>query len=152
MSDIPRRAVVRSARLATLPLGIAGRATLGIGKRLGGKPAELVATGLQARTAAQIFKVLGAVKGGAREVGQALSVFEAALPEEVAAPYRAALTKLQEAAPPLPAAVVHQVLAAELGGDWRSHFREFTDLPAAAASIGQVHRATWTDGREVAVK
>ncbi|MDT7548333.1 MAG: hypothetical protein QOE84_727 [Actinomycetota bacterium] len=152
MSDIPRRAVTRSAKLATLPLGVAGRATLGLGKRIGGRPAEIVAAELQARTAEQLFQVLGQLKGGAMKLGQALSVFEAALPEEVAAPYRAALTKLQEAAPPLPAAAVHKVLAAELGPEWRSQFQVFSDIPAAAASIGQVHRATWSDGREVAVK
>ncbi len=152
VSDIPRRAVTRSAKLATLPLGIAGRATLGLGKRLGGKPAELVAAELQARTAEQLFQVLGQLKGGAMKAGQALSVFEAALPEEVAAPYRAALTRLQEAAPPLPVATVHKVLAAELGADWRDRFTSFDDTPAAAASIGQVHRAVWADGRDVAVK
>ncbi len=152
MSDIPRRAVTRSAKLAGLPLGVAGRATVGLGKRLGGKPAEAVAAELQARTAEQLFQVLGQLKGGAMKFGQALSVFEAALPEDVAAPYRAALTKLQEAAPPLPAASVHKVLATELGQDWRSLFASFEDVPAAAASIGQVHRAVWADGRDVAVK
>ena len=84
--------------------------------------------------------------------GQALSVFEAALPEEIAKPYRETLTKLQESAPPLPARVVHSVLAKELGEDWRDHFAEFNDKPAASASIGQVHRAKWKDGRDVAVK
>jgi predicted unusual protein kinase regulating ubiquinone biosynthesis (AarF/ABC1/UbiB family) len=44
------------------------------------------------------------------------------------------------------------VLAQQLGGRWRERFREFDDVPAAAASIGQVHRATWRDGRDVAVK
>nr|MDT0664933.1 AarF/UbiB family protein [Micromonospora sp. DSM 115978] len=134
MSDIPKRAVVRSAKLAALPLGMAGRATLGVGKRIGGRPAEVVATELQQRTAAQIFKVLGELKGGAMKLGQAMSVFEAALPDDVAGPYRAALTKLQEAAPALPAATVHKVLAAELGADWRTLFRSFDDTPAAAAS------------------
>jgi predicted unusual protein kinase regulating ubiquinone biosynthesis (AarF/ABC1/UbiB family) len=152
VTDIPRRAVVRTAKLASLPLGVAGRATLGLGKRLGGRPAEVITTELQQRTAEQIFRVLGELKGGAMKFGQALSVFEAALPEEIAAPYRAALTKLQEAAPPLPAGRVHAVLADEFGLDWRERFREFDDQPAAAASIGQVHRAIWRDGRDVAVK
>lgn len=152
VSDIPRRTVARTAKLASLPLGMAGRATMGVGKRIGGKPAEMVATELQQRTAEQVFQVLGQLKGGAMKFGQALSVFEAALPEEVAAPYRAALTKLQEAAPPMPATAVHRVLATELGPGWRALFREFNDRPAAAASIGQVHRAVWTDGTPVAVK
>jgi predicted unusual protein kinase regulating ubiquinone biosynthesis (AarF/ABC1/UbiB family) len=152
VSDIPRRAVTRSAKLAGLPLGVAGRATIGLGKRIGGRPAEVVAAELQARTAEQLFQVLGQLKGGAMKMGQALSVFEAALPEDVAAPYRAALTKLQEAAPPLPATTVHAVLAKELGADWRDRFQAFDDVPAAAASIGQVHHAVWVDGREVAVK
>ena len=152
VSDIPRRAVTRSAKLASLPLGVAGRATLGLGKRIGGKPAEMVALELQQRTAEQLFQVLGQLKGGAMKFGQALSVFEAALPEEIAAPYRAALTKLQESAPPLPASTVHAVLVKELGSDWRSLFRSFDDQPAAAASIGQVHRAIWSNGRPVAVK
>ncbi|UED84305.1 ABC1 kinase family protein [Streptomyces profundus] len=152
MSDLPRKAVTRTAKLATLPLSFAGRATWGLGKRIGGRSAERVAQELRQRTAEQLFSVLGELKGGAMKVGQALSVFESALPESLAGPYRTALTKLQEAAPPMPAASVHKTLAERLGPDWRELFLEFDERPAAAASIGQVHRAVWGDGREVAVK
>ncbi|PSJ25581.1 ABC transporter ATP-binding protein [Streptosporangium nondiastaticum] len=152
MSDLPRKAVTRTAKLAALPLGFAGRTALGLGKRIGGRPAELIATELQQRTAEQLFATLGQLKGGAMKLGQALSVFESALPEQIAGPYRAALTKLQEAAPPMPVKTVHAALAERLGEDWRDLFEEFDDRPAAAASIGQVHRAVWHDGRKVAVK
>ncbi|MEP7023412.1 MAG: AarF/UbiB family protein [Actinomycetota bacterium] len=152
MNDLPRRAVTRTAKLASLPVGLAGRTALGLGKRLGGRPAELVAQEIQQRTAEQIFRVLGELKGGAMKMGQALSIFEAALPPEIAGPYRSTLAKLQESAPPLPARTVHKVLTEDLGDDWRARFAEFDDQPAAAASIGQVHRAVWHDGRQVAVK
>ena len=133
-------------------MGLAGRTALGLGKRIGGRSAEIVAAEIQQRTADQIFRVLGELKGGAMKFGQALSIFEAALPPEIAGPYRATLTRLQEAAPPMPASAVHRVLAEDLGPGWRSFFREFDDRPAAAASIGQVHRGVWQDGRAVAVK
>ncbi|MCX6413979.1 MAG: AarF/ABC1/UbiB kinase family protein, partial [Actinobacteria bacterium] len=152
MVDLPRNALTRGVKMAALPVSYAGRTALGFGKRVGGKPAEAVTAELQQRTAEQMFKVLGELKGGAMKVGQALSIFEAALPEEFAAPYRATLTRLQDAAPPLPAETIHRILADELGDDWRDRFAEFSDVPAAAASIGQVHKATWHDGRVVAVK
>ncbi|MDQ6849359.1 MAG: AarF/ABC1/UbiB kinase family protein [Actinomycetota bacterium] len=152
VADIPQRRGARAARLASLPLGVAGRATMGLGKRMTGRSSDEVAAELQARTAQQLFTVLGELKGGAMKLGQALSVFEAALPEETAAPYREALTRLQEAAPPMPVATVHRVLDEQFGRTWRSRFQSFNDRPAAAASIGQVHRAVWADGREVAVK
>ncbi len=152
MTDLPRKAVVRSAKLASVPLGFAGRTAIGLGKRLGGRPAELVAAELQQRTAEQMFQVLGELKGGAMKFGQALSIFEAAFPEELAVPYRATLTKLQDSAPPMPTTSVHRVLRAELGTRWRSRFQSFQDAPVASASIGQVHRGVWADGRDVAVK
>lgn len=153
MTDIPKGSIARTARLVGLPLGHAGRVALGVGKRVGGRPAEAVAAELQARTAEQLFAVLGQLKGGAMKFGQALSVMEAAMPEELAGPYRATLTKLQEAGPPMGADRVHEILARELGPRWAStKLVEFDDTPAASASIGQVHRATWRDGRDVAVK
>src|ERR1700691_2793041 len=135
MSEVPGNSVNRSVKLARLPLGLAGRTALGIGKRIGGRSAEIVAQEIQQRTADQIFRVLGELKGGAMKLGQALSIFEAALPPELAEPYRATLTRLQESAPPLPASTVHKVLAADLGDGWRDMFAEFSDSPAAAASI-----------------
>jgi len=143
---------MRTVRLAALPLGLAGRTAWGLGKRVGGKSAELVAAEVQARTADQLFKVLGELKGGAMKFGQAMSIFEAAMPEDLAGPYRATLTRLQDAAPPMPTPIVHAVLVAELGPRWKQKFLSFDDRPAAAASIGQVHRGVWKDGRDVAVK
>jgi predicted unusual protein kinase regulating ubiquinone biosynthesis (AarF/ABC1/UbiB family) len=152
MTDLPRKAAARTARLASLPLGFAGRATVGLGRRIGGAPAEAVISDMQQRTAEQMFRVLGELKGGAMKFGQAMSIFESALPEDIAAPYRATLTQLQDAAPPMSPSTVHEVLARELGRDWRHRFTSFEDEPAASASIGQVHHAVWHDGREVAVK
>ncbi len=152
MPDLPRRAIVRTAKLSTVPISFAARTALGFGKRIGGRPAEIVAAEMQARTAQQLFQVLGELKGGAMKFGQALSIFEAAFPEELAVPYRAMLTKLQDSAPPMPIASVHAVLEADLGAKWRDRFESFDDRPVASASIGQVHRAVWRDGRDVAVK
>jgi predicted unusual protein kinase regulating ubiquinone biosynthesis (AarF/ABC1/UbiB family) len=150
VSEIPRSGVQRTAKLASLPLGVAGRAAAGWGRRLVGGHDE--AAKISARNAEQLFAVLGELKGGAMKFGQALSIFEAAIPDEMAEPYREALTKLQSAAPPMPARDTHRVLAEQFGRTWFERFAEFDDVPAAAASIGQVHRAVWHDGREVAVK
>jgi len=152
MTELPRKAAVRTARLAALPLGYAGRQALGFGKRLGGKPAEAVLTEVQQRTAEQLFRTLGELKGGAMKFGQALSVLEAALPEELVAPYRQHLTALQDSAPAMPASMAYEEIEDALGPDWRDQLVEMDETAAAAASIGQVHRGRWHDGREVAVK
>lgn len=152
VTDIPRRTASRTAKLASLPLGAAGRAAAGWGRRLAGGNSEEISAQLMVKSAEQLFAVLGELKGGAMKFGQALSVFEAAVPEEYAAPFRESLVKLQSAAPPMPPRDVDRMLSEQFGRNWRGRFTEFDDNPAAAASIGQVHRATWRDGREVAVK
>jgi predicted unusual protein kinase regulating ubiquinone biosynthesis (AarF/ABC1/UbiB family) len=152
VTDIPRRTAARTAKLASLPLGVAGRTAAGWGRRLAGGNSEEISAQLVAKSAEQLFAVLGELKGGAMKFGQALSVFEAAVPDELAGPFRESLTKLQHAAPPMPTRDVHRMLAEQFGRGWRDRFREFDDVPAASASIGQVHRAVWRDGREVAVK
>jgi predicted unusual protein kinase regulating ubiquinone biosynthesis (AarF/ABC1/UbiB family) len=95
MAELPRKSVARTAKLAALPLGYAGRTALGLGKRLGGASAETVLTDIQQRTAEQLFRTLGELKGGAMKAGQAMSIFEAALPEE--------LTRALSRKPPAPA-------------------------------------------------
>ncbi len=152
VTDIKRGGAARNAKLASLPVGIAGRAALGFGKRLTGKSRDEVNAEMMEKAANQLFTVLGELKGGAMKVGQALSVMEAAVPEQFGEPYREALTKLQKDAPPLPAAKVHRVLDSQLGTKWRDRFVSFDDTPIASASIGQVHKGVWSDGREVAIK
>src|SRR5690242_1856803 len=152
MTELPRKAVARTARLAALPLGYAGRNALGLGKRLGGKPAEAVMSEIQQRTAEQLFRTLGELKGGAMKFGQAMSVLEAALPDELAAPYRAELTRVQDSAHPMPTQTVRDQIELDLGPGWQDDLVWLDGGPTAAASIGQVHKGRWKDDRDVAVK
>ena len=77
-----------------------------------------------------------------------MTIFEAALPEEIAAPYRATLTKLQEAAPPMPAATVHAVLAETSGGSGGDGSQSFDDTPGRGGLASA--RCTARSGRTAA--
>lgn len=143
----------RGARLLSVPLGYAGRGVVGFTKKATGRDAHEVDDAIREETARQVFGVLGELKGGAMKMGQALSMLQAALPDDVAEPYREQLRRLQAAAPPMPASRVHAVMTEELGRDWRRLFTQFSIRPAAAASIGQVHKAVWAQtGEPCAVK
>jgi predicted unusual protein kinase regulating ubiquinone biosynthesis (AarF/ABC1/UbiB family) len=152
---LPTGALRRGGRVAVLPLRHAAR-TAAAASRLSRTATDQVA----ARTADQVFATLGELKGGAAKLGQAMSVFEAAMPEEVSAPYRSALRRLTDAQPAMPAEVARRIVAADLavayGPAWRQRLVTFGDTPVAAASIGQVHRGRWRDDRgrvvDVAVK
>ena len=104
------------------------------------------------RTAERYAELLGHSRGALMKAGQMLSLIDArSLGDGGFAPYQAALSRLQADAPPMPIALVQQILDAELGSAV-AQFADFTKTASAAASIGQVHRAVLRDGREVAVK
>ena len=142
----------RTAAVAALPTRALAR-SLGIqAARLTGADRSALQQRARAATAADTRRVLGDLKGGALKLGQLLSTVDALLPQDPESSWEQALAALQQDNPGLPFAEIEPVLVAELGWDWRSLFGEFDEQPVAAASIGQVHRGTWADGRPVAVK
>jgi predicted unusual protein kinase regulating ubiquinone biosynthesis (AarF/ABC1/UbiB family) len=92
--------------------------------------------------------ILGGLKGPLMKVAQFLSTVPDALPPE----YAAELAQLQANAPPMGWSFVRRRMSAELGAGWEAKFADFTHEAAAAASLGQVHRARLADGTEVACK
>lgn len=98
--------------------------------------------------ARQLMTALGSLKGPLMKVGQILATIPEALPPE----YARELQQLQSNAPPMGWPFVKRRMKGELGPDWEAKFKEFGREAAAAASLGQVHRAVLPDGRNVACK
>lgn len=96
----------------------------------------------------QIADTLGEMKGAVMKVGQIASQYKDIFPPEVAT----AIAKLQRQAPPMPFADIKKQVEKELGKPLAQIFQHFEEQPFAAASIGQVHKATLPDGKEVVVK
>lgn len=132
----------RAARYARVGANMGGVAARMAGARLLGLKGEDLSN------AAALAQALGGLKGPIMKVAQLLATVPDLLPPE----YAAELQKLQSEAPPMGAAFVKRRMAAELGPDWQGRFGSFDLRPAAAASLGQVHRATARDGAALACK
>src|SRR3978361_2090955 len=119
----------------------------GIAARVAGERVFGIKTD-RAAHAEDLKAILGGLKGPLMKVAQILSTIPDVLPEE----YSQELAQLQANAPPMGWSFVRRRMSGELGADWQSKFKTFGQEAAAAASLGQVHRATLPDGREVACK
>ncbi len=132
----------RAARYARVGANMGGVAARMAGSRLfGGDDRD-------ASNAAVLAQALGGLKGPIMKVAQLLATIPDLIPPE----YAAELQKLQSEAPPMGAAFVKRRMQAELGPQWQSRFGSFELNPSAAASLGQVHRATTKDGEALACK
>ncbi|MCX7619510.1 MAG: AarF/ABC1/UbiB kinase family protein [Acidimicrobiales bacterium] len=100
------------------------------------------------KTAEDVAKELGNMKGAIMKLGQMVSFIADGLPDQA----RLALATLQQDVPPMAPSLAEQVIREQLGSDPERLFLDWDSVPVAAASIGQVHKAVLHDGREVAVK
>jgi predicted unusual protein kinase regulating ubiquinone biosynthesis (AarF/ABC1/UbiB family) len=141
----------RLARLGGLAAEVAG-GTAGLAGGLMREGSDVALAAFHRRTAERLADALGEMKGLPHKVGQILSVLEGALPTEHRAVYGEVLTRLQAQAQAMPWSDLAPVLEADLGQPVERAFATLDPEPVAAASIGQVHRATLPDGRAVAVK
>ena len=132
----------RAARYARVGANVGGVAARMAGARLLGRGLD------RSRNAAELAAALGGLKGPIMKVAQLLATIPDALPPE----YVTELQKLQSQAPPMGWAFVKRRMTAELGGEWQKKFAKFEHHPAAAASLGQVHRAQALDGTALACK
>jgi predicted unusual protein kinase regulating ubiquinone biosynthesis (AarF/ABC1/UbiB family) len=132
----------RAARYARVGANVGGVAARYAGRRiLGGTPNR-------SSEASALASALGNLKGPLMKVAQLMATIPDLLPPE----YAAELAKLQSEAPPMGWAFVKRRMQAELGADWQQKFASFEHHPAAAASLGQVHRARSLDGAALACK
>lgn len=140
----------RGARLGRTALrGAAGIATAKARGRLGGQDTSAV---VHEELANHLADVLGEMKGAAMKLGQLLSFVDLDLPPDVRNTYHEALAKLRDDAPAFDPDAIRAVVRAEYGAEPEAVFAEWSDTPLASASIGQVHPARLSDGREVVVK
>lgn len=151
--EVPSGHASRLGRLGALGAKIGGRFVASAAKRLfsSKEKAEQEREESHSRAAENIVKTLGEMKGLAMKVGQLLSYIDGTVPPEYQSIYRQALSKLQSKAPPLSYGRVREHIAQELGDFPEKLFESFEEVPFAAASIGQVHRARYR-GRDLAVK
>lgn len=132
----------RAARYARVGTNVGGVAAKMAGARLFGFALD------RGQNAIELAAALGGLKGPIMKVAQLIATIPDALPPE----YAAELMKLQSEAPPMGWPFVKRRMAAELGPDWQSKLKSFEHQPAAAASLGQVHRAISLDGKNLAMK